>query len=112
MPHARSSLLLFAFQVGNRHTRIRYNKAGLCLLFKMLIMDIKLKALTVQLAAQQLQAEAQALVGGSLWVDPDKAGQQGTRRSQLWGVVVLIADEYLKQKGKDARAKHAQQCHL
>lgn len=36
--------------------------------------------LTVQFAAQQLQSEAQALVGGSLWVDPHEAGQEGTYR--------------------------------
>lgn len=54
--------------------------------------------LTVQFAAQQLQSEAQALVGGSLWVDPDEAGQEGTHWLQLRGVVVLIPDEYLRQK--------------
>lgn len=37
-----------------------------------------LQTLTVQFAAQQLQSEAQALGGGSLWVDPDEAGQEGS----------------------------------
>lgn len=41
------------------------------------LVDVRVKllqTLTIQLAAQQLQSEAQALVGGSLWVDPDEAG--------------------------------------
>lgn len=57
-----------------------------------------LMELTVQFTAQQLQSEAQALVGGSLRVDPDEAGQEGTHRPQLWGVVVLIPNEYLRRK--------------
>lgn len=38
-----------------------------------------IKGLTLQLAAQQLQAEAHALVGGSLRVDPDEAGKKRTQ---------------------------------
>ncbi len=57
-----------------------------------------MQTLTVQFAAQQLQSEAQALVGGSVWVDPEEAGQEGTHWPQLWGVVVLIPDEQLRQK--------------
>lgn len=34
-------------------------------------------ALTVQVAARQLQPQAQALGGGSLGVDPDEAGPHG-----------------------------------
>ncbi len=56
-----------------------------------------MQTLTVQFTAQQLQAEAQALIGGSLWVDPDEAGHEGTHRPQLWGVMVLIPDENLRQ---------------
>lgn len=53
--------------------------------------------LTIQLTAQQLQSKAQALIGGSFWVDPNKAGQEGTHGPQLRGVVVLITGEYLKE---------------
>lgn len=56
------------------------------------------RALTIQLAAQQLQSEAQTLGGGSLRVDPDEAGQEGTHGPQLGGVVVLITLEYLRQE--------------
>ncbi|TNN47675.1 hypothetical protein EYF80_042118 [Liparis tanakae] len=61
--------------------------------------------LTVQLAAQQLQAEAQALDGGPLRVDPDVAGQQGTHGPQLRGVVVLIPEEDLRRHGRQNEAK-------
>lgn len=61
---------------------------------------VLLQTLTVQLAAQQLQSEAQALVGGSLWVDPDEAGREGSHRSLLRGVVVLVPNENLKERSK------------
>lgn len=57
---------------------------------------------TVQVAAQQLQSEAQALVGGSLRVDPDEAGHQGPERLQLRRVVVLITSEYLRGKQRES----------
>jgi len=61
--------------------------------------------LTVQFAAQQLQAEAQALDGGPLRVDPDVAGQQGAHGPQLRGVVVLIPEEGLRRHGRQNEAK-------
>lgn len=55
---------------------------------------------TLQIAAEQLQSEAQALSGGFLRVDPDEAGQQGSKRPHLWSVVVLITGEDLKEGGE------------
>lgn len=60
------------------------------------------RALTVQLAAQQLQAQAQALVGGSLRVNPDEAGEERSHGPQLWGVVVLVPTENLRRKERKA----------
>lgn len=65
---------------------------------------LRVQTLTVQFAAQQLQSQAHALGGGSLRVDPDKAGEEGTRGPQLRGVVVLVPDEYLR--GKEKRNKY------
>lgn len=59
-----------------------------------------LQTLTIQFAAQQLQSEAQALVGGSLWVDPDEAGLERSHGSLLRGVMVLIPNENLKEELK------------
>ena len=56
---------------------------------------------TVQLAAQELQAEAQALVGGPLRVDPDETGEERPHGPQLRGVVVLVPNEHLR--GKDGK---------
>lgn len=48
-------------------------------------------ALTLKIAAQQLQPETHSLGGGFLRVDPDKTGHQGSKRPNFWSVVVLIA---------------------
>lgn len=61
---------------------------------------------TLQIAAQQLQPEAQALSGGFLRVDPDEAGQQGSKRPHLWSVVVLITGEDLKGRGEKTWGAH------
>lgn len=51
----------------------------------------------MDLTAQQLQSEAQALGGGSLWVNPEEASQQRAQRTQLWGVMVLVPNEDLEE---------------
>lgn len=49
--------------------------SALIVMRAVVVVHVKLlQTLTIQFAAQQLQSEAQALVGGSLWVDPDEAG--------------------------------------
>lgn len=58
--------------------------------------------LTVQVAARQLQAQAQALGGGSLGVDPDQAGPHGSHQPELRRVVVLVPQEDLKTRMKEA----------
>lgn len=51
----------------------------------------------MDLTAQQLQSEPQAIGGGSLWVDPEEASQQRAQRTQLWGVMVLVPNEDLEE---------------
>lgn len=45
---------------------------------RVLVIGRTLPELTVQVAARQLQPQAQALGGGSLRVDPDEAGPHGS----------------------------------
>lgn len=59
--------------------------------------------LTVQVAARQLQPQAQALGGGSLRVDSDEAGPDGSHQPELRRVVVLIPRENLQSSIKDVK---------
>ena len=58
----------------------------------------------MDLTAQQLQSEPQAIGGGSLWVDPEEASQQRAQRTQLWGVMVLVPNEDLEESQENRTA--------